>query len=912
MSSSTVGDEGQDAAEAAAIRALAPGTSGTFDGAGGKGANLAQLSAAGLPVPRWAIIPAGAQERFYRDNALDRPIAEALGHLDQHNVAHVAEQIQRLFAVGEYDQAILDVIADAYELAGSGVVAIRSSGGNEDSFSASFAGQYETFLNVSGLGQIRDCVRSCWASAYSERLLHYCLARGVRPEVIPMAVIVQTMVAAEKSGVIFTVNPVTRRADELLLSAAYGLGEGVVGGRVDADTLTLSRATGTVKEIVVGAKAERIEPAENGGVRAIAVADEDRAALVLTQREISELADCAREIEHLFGCPQDIEWAIGPDGLTVLQSRPVTSTVDAAPGAYRIWDNSNIIESFGEVTASLTYTFARWAYRCVFADHARLIGVPACDRQEIEQWLANMLGYFNGRVYYNLLNWYRLVGLLPLYGPHRRILEVSLGVNESIDDELARALRPLRRARRSSELLVRMRIALRFVWHFATIELSVKRFLHDFHRLYEQFDPIDYSLLSSEEVYVHYRDAEASLLTRWGRMVVLEAVLALSFGAMHALTQRWLPDAPNALVWEMAKVDSDVESAAPIARLHEIAQVIRSDQQLSALFARLPYGSEHGELRRTTGAKAQALRAAIDRYIDDFGYRNANELKLEEPDLREAPALLFGMIRGALAKLDRDSQLAAREASGEGGESYLTAHLHGPRLWVYKLVRRRVRRALRARESVRFCRTRTFGVARRMFRAIGEDFARIGALEDARDVFHLRLEELLGAFTGTIAHRELKPLVALRKQLEAEYQAECAPARFTTSGTVYWGGLQAAWTAGEQASEWDGTALYGVPCAPGVAEGPARVISRPIDAERGIIVTYRTDPGWVSALALADGLVIERGSPLTHVAVVARELGIPTVIQVPRVTERVCNGERLRVDGALGTVTIKAATRETT
>lgn len=879
---------------------------------GGKGHNLQRLTAAGVSVPRWAAIGVDALQRFREHNSLGDSIRQAIDRLDMENVEEVATEIALLFADGSYNGALLEMIDHAYGVVNAEQVAVRSSAEGEDGNLASFAGQYATFLNVKGFAQVCDRVRDCWASAYSARSLRYRLLHGLTVKRIEMAVIVQAMVPAEKSGVMFTVNPVTRRADEILISAAYGLGEGIVNGTVDADSIVVSRGTGAIKEVKIGSKEERFDSAEAGGVRSVEVGDDARTACSIDDDEVADLVRCAREIEKLFGCPQDIEWAVGPDGLAVLQSRPITGSVDAAPGERLIWDNSNIIESFGDVTAPLTFSFARWAYWRVFADHTRLIGVPAGDRRTLDQWLPNMLGCFNGRVYYNLLNWYRLVGLLPFYNAHRKILEVSLGIPESIDDEVAQRLRPLQRPSRLAEFAIRARIGLRFAWHFATIELSVKRFLHSFYRIYGQFDPIDYSSLSAEEIYGEYRKAEEDLLSRWGRMVVLEAVLALSFGALHAITMRWLPNAPDSLVWEMAKIDSDVESAQPVERLREIASMVHSDPELVELVERLPVGGERAALKRAEGENAAVLRDALDRYLQDFGYRNANELKLEEPDLREDPALLFGMLRDTLRQKDLDSEMARRDATGEGGEAYLRRRLRGPRLWVYKLVRSRVRRALRARESVRFCRTRTFGIARRMFRAIGEDMARFGALESAPDVFYLRLDELLGAFNGTIAHRELKPIVALRKELEREYRSETAPARFTTEGTVYWGRFERAWAAvaDENGGDCDGARLSGVPCGPGIAEGEALVVDRPVDAEGRILVTYRTDPGWIGALASAPGLVIERGSPLTHVAVVARELGIPTVIQVPRVTERVRSGTRIRVDGSAGTVTIQDHDRE--
>jgi rifampicin phosphotransferase len=199
-------------------------------------------------------------------------------------------------------------------------------------------------------------------------------------------------------------------------------------------------------------------------------------------------------------------------------------------------------------------------------------------------------------------------------------------------------------------------------------------------------------------------------------------------------------------------------------------------------------------------------------------------------------------------------------------------------------------------------------LARRMFRAIGREFAACGALEYGEDIFYLRLEEIRGAFEGTISHRELKPLVALRKQLEREDHELIPPDRFTTTGIPYWNGnLEGGgWfeSAADTTSAVAGRKLYGTPCSPGSVEGEARVIRTPSDVGGGILVAYRTDPGWTPILASASALLIERGSPLTHVAIVARELGLPTVVQIKGLTREIHTGMRLRVDGEAGTITV--------
>jgi rifampicin phosphotransferase len=667
----------------------------------------------------------------------------------------------------------------------------------------------------------------------------------------------------------------------------------------------VGRADGRVRQTILGDKAERVDPADGEGTVARRTAADRRAALSVEAREIGELHALALQVECVFGTPQDIEWAIADGRLWVLQSRPVTAPARPRRGEPRVWDNSNIIESYGEVTAPLTFSFARHAYHRVYRDYAELLGVPARHLARMDEWLPNMLGLFDGHVYYNLLNWYKVIRLLPFYRLNRRVLELSMGVQEPLDDDLAAGQQPIETGSRAERLALRALFAVRFAWFFLTIERSVDRFLRDFYRVYDEFDALDPSGWTADEAYRCYREVERELLSRWGRMILLEATIGLAFGTLHLLTARWLPDAPQWLLWEVARVDEDVESARPAYRLAELARLATGDERLRTLLLDVPPELAYEALERGRGdAAVDGFLAEVDRFLADYGDRNVNELKLEEPDLREDPSLLFSLLCARLARegAPPDRPAAPRPSADE----YLAGHLRGWRRVAYGLVRRKVRRSLAARERVRFCRTRAFGMARRIFRVIGADLARVGAIPSARDVFQLRLEELRGCFEGTMCHRELWPLTELRRTHEAEQRERNAPARFVTHGSVYWDDSEREWGdagGGDRHGERDGRfELRGTPSSPGLATAAARVVERPDDVGGDVLVTYRTDPGWVPVLPSASALLIERGSPLTHVAIVARELGVPTVVQIPGLTKRVRTGMRLRVDGAAGIV----------
>jgi rifampicin phosphotransferase len=876
--------------------------------AGGKGINLYRLSAAGVRTSPWAVVGADVFDEFRA--AVGADIDTLLAGVNPLSAGKVARDIEDMIMTAEIGPAQLDAIRRAYDHAEGGIVAVRSSGQAEDSSAYSFAGQFATFLGVSGIEQVVDSVRRCWASAYSERSLLYQIQHGLEFGDARMAVIIQRLVRADISGVIFTRNPV--RNDEMVISAIYGLGEGLVSGAVDSDTVVVSRANRAVLRYTIGDKLERFDYLEETGFRARPVTEALRAAQVLTDADVALLTQAAEDVESLFSTPQDIEWAMIDGELWVLQARPITTIVEPGsahgPEDYRIWDNSNIIESYDDVTTQLTFTFARHLYHQVYREYIRILRLPEEQREEMDSWLANMLGRFNGRVYYNLLNWYRVLRVLPFYRMNRAVFELAIGVQERLSDEEVEWLvpAPYTCSSRFQQRRIRAKTTISFVRRFMASHRDVRQFLELFYSAFDEFDHVDYDELSAAQIYRLYCTLERKLLRRWGAMMLLESVIGMSFGALGGLTRRWLPGAPGWFLWAVASPGSRIESIEPVRALAELVRRTREDPAIERTILNLPPERVRAELEALDRG---AYLSTVDEYVREFGYRSLDELKLEEPDLSENPSSFFVMLADGLRRPQEDGELTAGTGPGEA-DAVLARELSPARRWAYGLVRRKVQRGLADREQVRFCRTRSFGLARRMFLAIGRDLARSGAIETERDVFHLRLEELRGCFAGTIAHRELRPLIELRKRAYDEDGQLVAPDRFVTQGLIYWcgnlerGGWSAARDSGLLAATTRRHVLNGVASSPGVAEGVARVAREPWEAGGGVLVTYRTDPGWSAVLPGVAALVIERGSPLTHVAIVARELGIPTVVQIPDVTKVVRTGQRLRVNGYDGTVTV--------
>lgn len=870
--------------------------------AGGKGRNLHELSGHGLDVPRWAVVGVDVFREFVSALDVSGRIGELLSDATPDNAGRIAGELAELIGSGQLDDRMTAVVEEAYRRAGGGAVAVRSSGVEEDGEQLSFAGQFATFLNVRGQAEVEEHVRRCWASAFSERSLHYRLRHGLPLHDAGIAVVVQEMVDSERSGVLFTANPVNGNRRQYVVSSVYGLGEGLVSGAVDADTVVLDAATGATDETVLGDKQERYHSdAAGSGCLVSEVPAEERERLSLEPKELARLHEAGARITELFGCPQDIEWAFAGDVLWILQSRPVTTLpatgedpAAEAGGETRIWDNANIVESFSGIVSPLTYSFAAHVYGKVYEYYARGLRVPQAELREISEWAPNMLGYFHGRVYYNLLNWYRMVRIAPLYELNRKVLEVAIGVEEKIDDETAAAIYPYTFSSSLRGRLTRARTVAAFVKRFLTMNRSVERFMAYFYEAYQEFDNVDYDAMDGQDVHRRFRALEKDLLEKWGPMQTLDAAILWSVGGLALLGRRWLPDAPEWLTWSAASPGPQVESIEPAHALAQLAAVVRKDAELDRLVRETPAEETYEALRL---AGYTDFLSSVDAYVDAYGYRSLDELKLEVPDLREDPSTLFALLRTALPEVGTGSDGKA--------DDYLDAHLRGVRRFVYDIVRRKAQSSLYNRERLRFCRTRAFGSAKRMLRAMGRDLARIGAIDHWSDVFFLHLHELRGAYEGMTGHSGLRDLVELRKRQRAEDEQLSAPSRFTTRSAPYWrGNLERAGFVPGTVARTGVRELQGTPSCPGVVEAQAVVTDTPVDVAGGVLVTYRTDPGWVAALPSAAALVIERGSPLTHVAIVARELGIPTVVQVRGAFAELRTGVRVRVDGGTGTITI--------
>lgn len=443
------------------------------------------------------------------------------------------------------------------------------------------------------------------------------------------------------------------------------------------------------------------------------------------------------------------------------------------------------------------------------------------------------------------------------------------------------------------------------VSHFLTIDRIVARFFEHFRAHYGRWKDTAWEALSLQELWEAYHELVNRFLLRW------QAPLAIDFLAMHstkkleALTVAYGLDAPGGgFMNDLLCGEGGIESTEPTRMLMRMAADVKRDARLRAALEATP------DDRCLEAVRAEPAFAGFDatvrEYLDRYGFRCMNELKLEEPTLKDRPAFLFTMIKNYLGQQDLDVEALERREREKraAAEAVVDAKLGWWRRRRYRWVLAQARKAVKHRENMRFARTRTYGVLRELLNAMGRRLVERRVLDGWHDIYYLHIDEALGFIDGTTVSTDLRGLVTVRKAEFDRYRAAAElPDRIVTTGAVHVNQLAPTTVAGPGT----GNLLKGTPCCPGTVTKKVRVIRSPKDdlTLRGeILVAARTDPGWVPLYPSASGLLIERGSLLSHSAIVARELGLPTIVNIPDLTRRLKDGMTVTMDAAKGTVTI--------
>ncbi|MEQ4723588.1 PEP/pyruvate-binding domain-containing protein [Nonomuraea sp. B19D2] len=803
---------------------------------GGKGASLARLTRAGLPVPGGFHITTEAYRAFvsaFRDE-----------------IPH-AQDARRLFAEHDMPAEIAADIRRAYEALGDDVpVAVRSSATAEDLPDMSFAGQQDTYLNISG-DALLDAVKRCWASLWNPRAIAYREQNGVPHDDVALAVVVQELVDADAAGIMFTANPVTGARDETVINASWGLGEAVVGGQVTPDTIVVSG--GAVTQSQVGDKTVMTVRTPDG-TREQPVPAELRGKAVLEAAQAVELAALGTRIQALYGTPMDVEWARRGSAFAVVQARPITGIKpqveewnDSLKGEY-LWTGGNLGEAIPDVMTPITWSFVR-----LFINEAMSAStLPGFD----------LVGNIGGRFYMNLSVVHSIAGALGMRGrlsaveqvfgklpPALDVPQVPVSRWEIIKRVLPMAIGLQRRVRRNLK--------------------GMRAFLATSQRRCEELRATIAATGSGPELAdLWEREIRPHMVTSC-RM--LEAA-----GRQGGATLVWTRDRLRKMIGEVAaeamltgvNADGELASLGPVTGLSRLAR---------------------GEITR-------------DEFARTYGHRGPHEFEVSIPRPGEDPGWIDAQLVG-LRDLRADTEaLLARQGKARE-EAWARFAERYPRQEAK--MRARVQRwnaVVRDRESTRSENMRAFWVLRAFA-------VRAGELSGQGDeVFFLYLDELLALLRGD---RSVLEKVPVRR---ATYEQYAALPAYPALIVGHFDPVRWAADPGRRNDVYDARGpgvpvsdtVEGFPGAPGIVEGIARVISGPEEGDRlkpgEILVTTLTNVGWTPMFPRAAAVVTDMGAPLSHASIVARELGIPAVVGTGNATMRLHDGDRIRVDGARGTV----------
>ena len=825
------------------------------DQAGGKGYTLARLHQVGFPVPPGFVVTTGAYRAFLVANGLDALIANALADGDS---AAASAHIGTAFGEAEMPCAIVTAIHDAYIVLGESEVAVRSSALAEDNEVASFAGQYETFLGVVGGDALLAAVRQCWASLWSERALAYHHRMGIEGDAPAMAVVVQEMVPAAQAGVAFTLDPVSGRHDVVVVEAVAGRGEPLVGGRATPHRYVVRRGT---------------DPRHAG---------DD----LLAGERLAAVVALAEVVEVWAGAPQDMEWALDEVGrLHLLQARPITVAGAAAPEVIIRWTRDNVGEVLPDPVTPLSWSVLDPLGNRSFAGVLRRLRVndyPA----------AGLFGRFYSRVYFNQTLFQAMMGrFYPSRAGWRAAPRLALTALRAflllrrLPTESDRVIAAILERRRSEENWSLV------IGHWALGDVLDR--LADWRRLGAATMEVHLAVTVMADLLYQTLD---KLLVHWGDGMTTAA--ALTTGLMG------------------------VRSAEAGQALAALAQQTCQDDNLRALL--LTTTPEALPARLAETGAGRALWTRIKAFLAEHGHGAAQEFELAAPRWRDDPTIVLSALQAqvrAAAEMpeplpfippnggERGGASSPPMGGKEGGTAARLAavarverRLSPPKRWLFHCLLRWTQAFIVARENLKYHFVIAHSRLRDLYLALAAWLVAAGRLAGIGDVFFLTAEEVAALVERRLTSGEGRERVAERHQAWEADRRAVPPSAFDqlTDGRLR--PVAPSVVPGNDG----GQLLRGLAASPGSYVGRARVLHTPVDGadlEPGeVLVASAISPGWAPLLLAAGALVTEIGGALSHGAIIAREYGLPAVLNVADATRCIRTGQLVHVDGSQGVV----------
>lgn len=708
---------------------------------------------------------------------------------------------------------------------------VRSSADVEDGSMDSFAGQFDTYLNVPK-ADLQEKIDLCIASASNSGAAEYIKQREIGTDGVKMSVIVQKMIDADLAGIMFTANP-QGIMNECVITVGKGTGDKVVSDRTD----TTSYYYNTNDDLYYYEGAEDL----------------------LSSEQIHGLIAVSSKIKELIGDYLDIEFSIRDGRIYILQARKITTFADADPSKFLILDNSNIVESYPNLSLPLTCGFVGFVYSGVFEGLCRRIIGEGKYLDGLKPVFGNMVGNVNGRMYYKISNWYTLIKFLPFRKKIIPVWQEMLGVkNKSYDEKQDMKV----------SFAQRMRINKRIISAFRNSPKEMEKLNEEFIRINDDFYKSYHEGMSNEELLSQYAVIEKKLLACWDITLINDLYTFVHTGLLKHFLRKKYDDADDKTNEFLSGI-TNIESLKPVRAMIDLAYQRKDLMQAE-------------------------FEKRMDDYIRLYGDRNLEELKLESPTFRTNPELLLKKIDEYCrdeAKLEEIHKSIMKDDERDmSGES------------------RRIRKlaakcsvGISNREISRLNRSRIYGMVREIVRSLGKNFVKAGLIDSEKDIFYLTYDEMFAMAKEPFDARDR---IVQRKNEYRMYKCLPAFSRIIFEKEEFSKHHVSVNSHRMRSSEG---VMQGVPCSGGISEGEALVvedISMLENSKDRILVTKMTDPGWVFYLASAKGVISQKGSILSHTAIISREIGIPSIVGVTDVMNRINTGDIVKMDGSSGRIEI--------
>ncbi len=918
-------------------------TQNDLDLVGGKGRSLARMSCADFDVPGGFLVTTDAYKKFIADSDLKSKIIElAKPELRDGypNFELSSKEINKIIQNAKIDANITDQIKVAYQQLDQAnlSVAVRSSANAEDLPDFSFAGQQETFLNVSGEDEVVSAVKKCWSSLWTAQAISYRHQNGIDQSSVAMGVVVQVMIPSEVSGILFTANPTNGERSEMIVNSSFGLGEAVVGGQVTPDTFIVDRTTLTSKETILGPKEHQIVYDGNQGIKIEKVSESNQGISSLSDSMLTELCNAALKVEALYeGKPQDIEWAFCNGKLHLLQSRPITNLpvqpieVDwTPPSPAKYVARRQIVENMPDPLCPLfEELYLLRGLELVRPEGAGMVGGGPL--------FVTVNGYGYMRFDHQIIHDMNI----------EKIKDLSEEEIEAEDFKMMRKYSADAYARVSTMAVSDVKIFQEELkpedrklfddWYEKSGREEIDGILTIPYPDFPTFIAFNHTTWNNKILkrwFEYTKPRLENVAKKWkeinisnaSNQTLLDGITEMgieegnywsddsshTFGVAKSTDDQFntflktvLPDHNFTSGQFLSGIDS--KSMQANADLFEIAKLIRGNDELEYLVLTVPAPFLMEALQKNE--KAKEVNRALDNLFSIYGHQGYS-LDFIEPTQEEDPSGLFASLKSMVRdkSYHPDNQKAKTAKIRKEKYEEISKLLSGLEYWQFRYRWWLALKFNYIREEVAFYFGYTWSILRPMAFELNQRLVGADILKGNHDIFFLKTEEIADCISLLESNKSTEKYIPLVEE-RINYREACK--RHHPPGTLpsYASKVDGiSFKETQRKNDDNSNEMLGFPVSSGIITAKASVVTGPSEFDKmepgTILVSPLTTPAWTQLFAHAVGLVTDIGSILAHGSIVAREYGIPAVLGVGNGTVRIKHGQTITIDGDAGTVLI--------